>query len=364
VNKISGIWLILGFALLAIVDVVQAEVRYVWTDGQGKQQITRESPGALFAYDRYVVPDNLEWRHAPEMPPPISTGAKITTQELFKKASKSVYWVRSDSTAFGATKRRIYGSAVAITEDLALTNCHVVGSGKDQITMGTGEAEETAEAELVAADFDADRCVIQVHGLKMQPVAGVRVLSEADVGESVYAIGNPRHLQRSLSQGLVSGIRDEDQGRLIQTTAPISPGSSGGGLFDNRGNLVGITSMWTRDLDRLAQFYVLYFGATAGPRYSNPAKGFESCFLSFSDGARVEAMTTTRVELAGAAPGTQPFGLTHFAISVGSEHLVEDLAQRLKGDGVPVVDGPRRTGDGYYEAVVLDPDGNRVEICV
>jgi len=66
-------------------------------------------------------------------------------------------------------------------------------------------------------------------------------------------------------------------------------------------------ALWTRDLDRLAQFYVAYFGATAGPRYSNPDKGFESCFLSFSDGARVEAMTTTLVELAGAAPGTQPW---------------------------------------------------------
>jgi lactoylglutathione lyase len=55
-------------------------------------------------------------------------------------------------------------------------------------------------------------------------------------------------------------------------------------------------------------------------------------------------------------------GLTHLALSVGSESHVDELTQRLKNDGYPVLDGPRRTGDGYYESVVLDPDGNRLEI--
>jgi lactoylglutathione lyase len=122
-------------------------------------------------------------------------------------------------------------------------------------------------------------------------------------------------------------------------------------------------ALWTSDLDRCKQFYVSYFGAIAGPSYVNPAKGFESCFLSFSDGARLEAMKTTSVALSVPEPGTQPFGLTHLAISVGSDELVEELTQRLRNDGVPILDGPRRTGDGYYEAVALDPDGNRVEIC-
>jgi lactoylglutathione lyase len=55
-------------------------------------------------------------------------------------------------------------------------------------------------------------------------------------------------------------------------------------------------------------------------------------------------------------------GLTHFAISVGSEQIVDELTGKLKNDGFSILDGPRRTGDGYYESVVLDPDGNRVEI--
>jgi lactoylglutathione lyase len=122
-------------------------------------------------------------------------------------------------------------------------------------------------------------------------------------------------------------------------------------------------AIWTADLDRCIKFYVSYFGAAAGPRYVNPAKGFESCFLHFADGARLEAMTTTTLSLVGSPPGAQRLGLTHLAISVGSERVVDELTARLRVDGYSVVDGPRRTGDGYYESVIIDPDGNRIEIC-
>ena len=60
--------------------------------------------------------------------------------------------------------------------------------------------------------------------------------------------------------------------------------------------------------------------------------------------------------------GAQRMGLTHLAIAAGSEAAVDRLTQRLKDDGYAVLDGPRRTGDGYCESVVLDPDGNRIEI--
>jgi len=123
-------------------------------------------------------------------------------------------------------------------------------------------------------------------------------------------------------------------------------------------------ALWTDNLEQCKQFYVSYFGAMAGTEYSNPAKGFASCFLSFADGTRIEAMKTTKLPLADHEPGAHRLGWTHIAISLGSEQLVNELTQRLKRDGFPVLDGPRRTGDGYYESVVLDPDGNRIEITI
>lgn len=121
-------------------------------------------------------------------------------------------------------------------------------------------------------------------------------------------------------------------------------------------------ALWTDDLERCTRFYVAYFGAVAGSRYVNAAKGFESCYLSFTDGARIEVMRTTTLNPVAIEPGAQRMGLTHFAVALGSETLVDELTQRLRQDGYPVLDGPRKTGDGYYESVVLDPDGNRVEI--
>jgi lactoylglutathione lyase len=121
-------------------------------------------------------------------------------------------------------------------------------------------------------------------------------------------------------------------------------------------------AVWTEDLMRLAEFYSFYFDAKAGAKYANPAKGYESYFLSFAGGARLELMKSSTLQPAKLGRGAQRMGLTHLAISVGSSDAVDGITKRLLADGYDVVDGPRRTGDGYYESVVLDPDGNCIEI--
>ena len=121
-------------------------------------------------------------------------------------------------------------------------------------------------------------------------------------------------------------------------------------------------ALWARDLEALCAFYARYFGASVGPLYENPARGFRSRFLSFGTGARIEVMSSTTLVPVEHAPGAQRMGLTHLALSVGSQAAVDALTQELSTAGLPVLDGPRRTGDGYYESVVLDPEGNRIEI--
>lgn len=121
-------------------------------------------------------------------------------------------------------------------------------------------------------------------------------------------------------------------------------------------------AVWTLDIDRLAAFYATYFGADIGPAYVNPVKGFTSRFLSFGDGARIELMQSSQLTLAASTPGQQRLGWTHLSIALDSEAAVDQLTERLRTDGHPILDGPRRTGDGYYESVTLDPDGNRIEI--
>jgi lactoylglutathione lyase len=118
-------------------------------------------------------------------------------------------------------------------------------------------------------------------------------------------------------------------------------------------------AIWVRDIDTVAAFYARWFAAQVGERYQNPRKGFSSRFLDFGGGARLEIMA--RDDITVRAPGEQ-LGLAHVAIAVGDQAAVDSIATRLGAAGVAVIDGPRRTGDGYYECVVLDPEGNRIEV--
>ena len=113
-------------------------------------------------------------------------------------------------------------------------------------------------------------------------------------------------------------------------------------------------AVWSDDIERLREFYVRHFGARAGERYDNAARGFASYFLEFDGGARLELM-----QMPGAGGS-----FAHLALALGSETAVDAATERLRSGGVVVAGEPRRTGDGYYESVVLDPDGNRIELTV
>lgn len=121
-------------------------------------------------------------------------------------------------------------------------------------------------------------------------------------------------------------------------------------------------AIWTEDLERLKSFYVKYFDAAAGGKYKNPATGFESYFLAFSSGSRLELMSSP--DLTGALPAGKRAGMAHFAVSAGSKEAVTALTALLRRDGFTITSAPRVTGDGYFESQVLDPDGNLIEITI
>ncbi len=123
-------------------------------------------------------------------------------------------------------------------------------------------------------------------------------------------------------------------------------------------------AIWARDLERLKDFYVKYFGMTCGEKYVNPTKQYSSYFLSF-EGAETCIEIMQRPDIAESTEKqSATFGITHFSIALDSKEQVDSLTERLRFDGFNIVGEPRTTGDGYYESVVEDCEGNWVEITV
>lgn len=121
------------------------------------------------------------------------------------------------------------------------------------------------------------------------------------------------------------------------------------------------TALWAADIETMKNFYCTYFQAKASEKYINQKKGFLSYFLSFDGEGRIEIMQRPGLS---PASSSEAYGWAHIAISVGSRDKVDELTERLRKDGYRVAGEPRTTGDGYYESVILDPEGNRIEITV
>ena len=122
-------------------------------------------------------------------------------------------------------------------------------------------------------------------------------------------------------------------------------------------------ALWTTDLERAKKFYCTYFGGRPNDKYVNDAKQFSSYFLTFSGGARLELMHKPALQSSTQAENNSA-GYIHLAFSAGSREGLDQLTDQLRRDGYPVLGEPRTTGDGYYESVVADPDGNLLEITV
>jgi tetratricopeptide (TPR) repeat protein len=163
-------------------------------------------------------------------------GHALTPSQVFDKVKDSVVVVK---TLDSKGKVKMQGSGVLISAGRIATNCHVVEGGA---SYQVGRGKQFVQATLYAEDRDKDICILDTKGITGKPVqlgkaAGLKV------GVPVYAVGAPQGLELSLSDGIVSQLRGGPP-PLIQTTAAISPGSSGGGLFDGKGLLVGLTTLY------------------------------------------------------------------------------------------------------------------------
>jgi hypothetical protein len=228
-----------AFCLLAYCAAALAVDAYQWSDADGIVQTTLEPPSMGVTFQKIGVLPPVPWNNPPGMPEEIAAGGARSAQDLFKAAAQSVYWIFPGGIYFGY--------AVAITEELALTNCQVILNAGQEPMIGAIDLAQPARVEIVAADYLNDRCIIKARDLRLRPVAGIRRFDTLNKGETFYAISNPRRPDRALTNGELSEIVVYGPQRQLKTTVPIAPSSSGVGIFDNRGNLVGVTSSYLRD---------------------------------------------------------------------------------------------------------------------
>ena len=169
------------------------------------------------------------------------SGGVSIAEKVFENAWRSVVIVTTDDGQ---------GSGVIIRPNVVATNCHVVDDGGEIVVYKSDNRRADTDTPFAAtirrANAEDDFCLLDVAGLWGVP-ATVRRYDTLKVGEAVYGLGAPKGLDLSLSDGLVSQLREVRGTRFIQTNAAISPGSSGGGLFDSEGNLVGIMTLKIAD---------------------------------------------------------------------------------------------------------------------
>jgi len=207
-----------GLATYAVVGLIPVVAAFVWSNTEQ----ARSAYGWILRTGRTVVRQPLS---------PV---------ELFQRVSPSVFVVEAlDEDG----KTLMLGSGVAMARDFLITNCHVVQGGS---SLRVSRGKEHWTATLIQAAPNHDLCGLRPSGLTLPPVE-VRPSSKLATGEHVYAIGSPEGLELTFSEGVISALRETEGVRMIQTSAPISPGSSGGGLFDAQGNLVGVTSFYLKE---------------------------------------------------------------------------------------------------------------------
>lgn len=235
-----------------------------------------------------------------------SIAADPSAATIYARSSPSIVTV----LASASDQKRKQGSGVIVETNRVLTNCHVISDAKD-ITVHFFDSQN-APGKLVGRYATLDLCVIETPTQNRRTVE-IRGLASIKPGLRVFAIGSPLGLTASVTEGVVSGVRESEGFKLLQHSAPTSPGSSGGGLFDAQSRLVGLTTS-SNDSGQNVNFaipaeYIQLLAMTPTPTHVSGAdratfKGLpfgssrEAVIQAFPD-AKCEALDATTTTCSG-----------------------------------------------------------------
>ncbi len=175
----------------------------------------------------------------------------LNAEEVYQKVHGSIFIVfvlKNKDSAVDKKNLEGYGSAVAVTHNIIATNCHVAKDGKRLVVAINNKPHD---AEIFAKNLNQDICLLKIQDVTLVPVK-LRPSRDLNIGEDVYAIGNPEYLEKYIARGIYSKYDTDDNGIWIMSDVKTAPGSSGGGLFDAYGNLVGITTRGAGELNNIS----------------------------------------------------------------------------------------------------------------
>lgn len=238
----SKIWWVIGLGLVIAIGWMvtrhgRASAPKIDRSSQLVRQVGQTIQPPTEVLDAPTIPANAAPTQAPATPAP--SGVALSPEQLFAQASLSV--VRINVVNDGGVEMG-HGSGVVIDRGEVITNCHVAKAGPRLKAKYQGKQYD---ASILINDERHDLCKLSVMGLDAPPVS-IGKVAGVHIGQKVYAIGSPQGLDLTLSDGMVSSLRESEEGTYIQTSAPISPGSSGGGLFNEQGVLIGIVTFQMR----------------------------------------------------------------------------------------------------------------------
>jgi serine protease Do len=205
--------------------------------------------------------------------------ATTTPEKVFSQVSPRVWMVKADSSSAHGS---LIGSAVLIAPSQFITACHVVDK-TEKIVLSNGSQSIHVDQVLHDPDRSRDLCLLRVPDpIPVTPIV-IAPVSTLRVGQQVFAISSPRGLELSLTDGLISALRAEPGSELpiIQSSTPVSAGSSGGGLFDAEGRLIGVIKSVANQTENFAFSYPAEWVTQLPDRYAREIAAWTAALQTF-----------------------------------------------------------------------------------